>query len=139
LASKRQIPGARLAQKKPVNGVPIFLAALGRWNYVATVRRGVSRTRATGNTVRLLLEDVAEGIRVLQTRDGIELTNDQIVERARNIVAGLIGNYNIQSLDAREPGTPAATKRPARTVDQLDLLDQVEKRAERQHPRPVRA
>ena len=92
--------------------------------------------------MRLLLEDVAEGIRVLQTRDGIELTNDQIVERARNIVAGLIGNYNIQSLDAREPGTaaPAATKRPARTIDQLDLLDQVEKRAERQNGgRPARA
>jgi len=64
-------------------------------------------------------------------------------ERARNIVAGLIGNYNIQSLDAREPGgpqPPAATKRPTRTVDQLDLLDQVEKRAERQNGgRPARA
>jgi hypothetical protein len=92
--------------------------------------------------VRLLVEDVAEGIRVLQTRDGISLSYDQIIERARNIVAGLIGNYNIQSLDAREPVAPAAsaTKRAARTVDQLDLLDQVEKRAERQHGgRPVRA
>jgi hypothetical protein len=106
------------------------------------VRRDVTRSRTTGNTVRLLVEDVAEGIRVLQTRDGIKLTDDQIVERARNIVAGLIGNYNIQSLDAREPvsAPPPATKRPARTVDQLDLLDQVEKRAERQHGgRPVRA
>ena len=88
------------------------------------------------------MEDVSEGIRVLQTRDGITLSDDQIVERARNIVAGLIGNYNIQSLDAREPGAqaPAATKRPARTVDQLDLLDQLEKRAERQQGgRPARA
>ncbi|HEY2729262.1 MAG TPA: hypothetical protein VGK52_04925 [Polyangia bacterium] len=93
--------------------------------------------------MRLLVEDVSEGIRVLQTRDGIKLSDDQIVERARNIVAGLIGNYNIQSLDAREPGSPqppAATKRPSRTVDQLDLLDQVEKRAERQNGgRPARA
>jgi hypothetical protein len=90
--------------------------------------------------VRLLVEDVAEGIRVLQTRDGIKLSEDLIVERARNIVAGLIGNYAIQSLDVREPAAPAtsATKRPARTVHQLDLLDQVEKRAERQH-RPARA
>ena len=90
--------------------------------------------------MRLLVEDVAEGIRVLQTRDGIKLSEDQIVERARNIVAGLIGNYAIQSLDVREPAAPAtsATKRPARTVHQLDLLDQVEKRAERQH-RPARA
>src|SRR5690242_10729645 len=100
------------------------------------------RARTTGTTAKLLVEDVAEGIRVLQTRDGIKLSDDQIVERARNIVAGLIGNYNIVSLDAREPGAPAAsaTKRAARTVDQLDLLDQVEKRAERQHGgRPVRA
>ena len=87
------------------------------------------------------MEDVAEGIRVLQTRDGVKLSDDQIVERARNIVAGLIGNYSFQSLDARESASapPTATKRGARTVDQLDLLDQVEKRAERQHPRPVRA
>jgi hypothetical protein len=88
------------------------------------------------------VEDVSEGIRVLQTRDGIKLSDDQIVERARNIVAGLIGNYNIQSLDAREPAAPApaATKRSARTVDQLDLLDQLEKRAERQQGgRPARA
>ena len=63
------------------------------------------------------------------------------VERARNIVAGLVGNYAIQSLDARETVGAAAnvTKRGARTVDQLDLLDQVEKRAERHHGRPVRA
>jgi hypothetical protein len=87
------------------------------------------------------VEDIADGIRVLHTRDGIKLSEEQIVERARNIVAGLIGNYNIQSLDARDPATPAG-QRPAkapRTVDQLDLLDQVEKRAERQHGRPVRA
>jgi hypothetical protein len=105
------------------------------------VRREMPRSRVAGNTVRLLVEDVAEGIRVLQTRDGIKLSDDQIVERARNIVAGLIGNYSIQSLDAREQPAPstAATKRAARTVDQLDLLDQVEKRADRQHPRPVRA
>lgn len=102
----------------------------------------MSRTRSSGNVVRLLLEDVSEGIRVLQTRDGVKLSDDQIVERARNIVAGLIGNYSIQSLDARESSGPAprSPSRGARTVDQLDLLDQVEKRAERQHGgRPVRA
>jgi hypothetical protein len=90
--------------------------------------------------VRLLVEDVADGIRVLQTRDGVKLSEDQIVERARNIVAGLIGNYAIQSLDAREAAQSRAPSRAPRTVDQLDLLDQVEKRAERQHGgRPVRA
>jgi hypothetical protein len=91
------------------------------------------------STARLLVEDIAEGIRVLQTRDGIKLSEEQIVERARNIVAGLIGNYNIVSLDAKDPPASTPRSRPARTVDQLDLLDQVEKRAERQHGRPVRA
>jgi hypothetical protein len=121
--------------------VAISLAAKKRSGYVPSiVRRELPRSRATGNTVRLLVEDVADGIRVLQTRDGIKLSEDQIVERARNIVAGLIGNYAIQSLDAREPvaGPGPATKRPSRTVDQLDLLEQIEKRAERQH-RPARA
>jgi hypothetical protein len=80
-----------------------------------------------GNTVKLLLEDVADGLRVLKTRDGLALSDDQIVERARNIVAGLIGNYRIQSLDAAEKREPS---RSARTVDQLNLLDQVERRAE---------
>jgi hypothetical protein len=104
------------------------------------VRRELSRTRVAGTTVRLLLEDVSEGIRVLQTRDGVSLSEDQIVERARNIVAGLIGNYRIQSLDARETPSAREPSRGARTVDQLNLLDQVEKRAEaRQNGRPVRA
>jgi len=110
--------------------------------FEAIVRRDMPRAKTTGTTARLLVEDIAEGIRVLQTRDGIKLSDEQIVERARNIVAGLIGNYNIQSLDAREPATPAQSppRQSGRTVDQLDLLDQVEKRAERQHGgRPVRA
>jgi hypothetical protein len=50
-------------------------------------------------TLRQLLRDVADGIRVLQTRDGLDLSEAQITERARNIVAGLIGNYRIESLD----------------------------------------
>jgi hypothetical protein len=74
-------------------------------------------------TVRLLLHDVAEGIRVLQTRDGIELTEQQILERARNIVAGLVGNYRIQPHEGRETRTP-------RVVDQMDLLEKLEERAE---------
>jgi hypothetical protein len=75
-------------------------------------------------TVRLLLQDIAEGIRVLQTRDGVDLTNAQILERARNIVTGLLGNYRIRALDARE-------LRSARLpISQMDLLDQLERRAE---------
>ena len=44
---------------------------------------------------------------MLQTRDGIDLTDEQILERARNIVTGLLGNYRIRSIDPREPRNPA--------------------------------
>jgi hypothetical protein len=85
-------------------------------------------------TVRLLLQDIAEGIRVLQTRDGIDLSNEQILERARNIVTGLLGNYRIRSLDARQI---RAGRLP---LSQMDLLDQLERRAEaRNNGRPGRA
>jgi hypothetical protein len=90
------------------------------------VRREAARTRqrvAPLPTVRLLLQDVAEGIRVLQTRDGVELTEQQILERARNIVAGLVGNYRIQPHEGRDA-------RPSRTLDQMDLLEKLEERAE---------
>ncbi|HVZ88725.1 MAG TPA: hypothetical protein VHG72_17260 [Polyangia bacterium] len=84
-------------------------------------------------TVRLLLQDIAEGIRVLQTRDGVELSDEQILERARNIVTGLLGNYRIRSLEPRAPA-------PSGTGQQMDLLDQIEERAEaRNNGRPGRA
>jgi hypothetical protein len=54
-------------------------------------------------TLRQLLRDVSAGIRVLQTRDGLDLSESQITERARNIVAGLIGNYRIESLEVAPP------------------------------------
>ena len=86
-----------------------------------------------GGTVRLLLQDIADGIRVLQTRDGVELSDEQILERARNIVTGLLGNYRIRSLEAREA-------EPERPNTQMDLLDQIEARAEaRNNGRPGRA
>ena len=80
------------------------------------------RTAPNANlpTVRLLLQDVASGIRVLQSRDGIALSDDQILERARNIVAGLVGNYRIVSLDPAAP-------RPSRVAEQLDLLAALER------------
>jgi hypothetical protein len=84
--------------------------------------------------VRLLLQDIAEGIRVLQTRDGVDLTNEQILERARNIVTGLLGNYRIRSLDSREVRVGRLP------LSQMDLLDQLERRAEaRNNGRPGRA
>ena len=104
------------------------------------MRREATRSRQKtalppAPTVRLLLQDVAEGIRVLQTRDGVDLSNEQILERARNIVTGLLGNYRIRSLETRD------TLRMARLpLSQMDLLDQLERRAEaRNNGRPGRA
>jgi hypothetical protein len=96
-------------------------------------------------TVRLLLQDVAEGIRVLQTRDGVDLTDEQILERARNIVTGLLGNYRIRSIDPKDlpkdlTRDPARGSRQPRAVQQMDFLDQIEARAEaRNNGRPGRA
>lgn len=75
-----------------------------------------------------LLVDVSEGIRVLQSRDGILLSEGQILERARNIVMGLVGNYRIESLEgdldgvansngASRPLAPALALAPARRSD----------------------
>jgi hypothetical protein len=103
------------------------------------MRRDATRSRPKSAlppapTVRLLLQDIAEGIRVLQTRDGVDVSNEQILERARNIVTGLLGNYRIRSLEPREI-------RVARLpLSQMDLLDQLERRAEaRNNGRPGRA
>src|SRR5262249_33837933 len=105
------------------------------------VRREGTRSRQKATalpappTVRMLLQDIAEGIRVLQTRDGLDLSNEQILERARNIVTGLLGNYRIKALGVRD------NLRVARLpMSQMDLLDQLERRAEaRNNGRPGRA
>jgi hypothetical protein len=100
------------------------------------MRRDATRSRhksalPPAPTVRLLLQDIAEGIRVLQTRDGVDVSNEQILERARNIVTGLLGNYRIRSLETRD--VPAARL----PLSQMDLLDQLERRAEaRNNGRP---
>jgi hypothetical protein len=84
--------------------------------------RFVTRSAVNLPTVRLLLQDVAAGIRVLQSRDGIPITDEQILERARNIVAGLVGNYRIVSVESPAP-------RPARPIAQLDLLAALDRTA----------
>lgn len=48
-----------------------------------------------GFLVAQLVEDIAAGIRVLRTRDGMPLSESQVLDRARNIVSGLLGNYTI--------------------------------------------
>ena len=67
-------------------------------------------------TLRSLLTDVSAGIRVLQSRDGVALSEIQILERARNIVMGLIGNYRIESLDGEESANTNGV-RPPRDAD----------------------
>ncbi|HVR61881.1 MAG TPA: hypothetical protein VMU50_08275 [Polyangia bacterium] len=86
------------------------------------VRRGV-RTVVDLPTLRALMDDISAGIRVLQSRDGVELSDEQVLERARNIVTGLMGNYRIVSLDAVRPARPRAAG------EQLDLLPVLPTRA----------
>ena len=56
-------------------------------------------SRPINPTMFRLLRDVSAGIRVLQQRDGVILSENQILERASNIVMGLIGNFRIESLE----------------------------------------
>ena len=90
-------------------------------------------------TMTQLLRDVAAGIRVLQVRDGILLSEKQILERARNIVMGLVGNYRIETLDGREttlpgrPGRPGRSARSERTGDR-GAADQRREEDEYQDP-----
>jgi len=98
---------------------------------VTILRREPARARTrqrttypTQPTVRMLLQDIAEGIRVLQTRDGVEVSEEQIIERARNIVTGLLGNYKIRAMDGKELRVGQSP------LLQMDLLDQLEQRAE---------
>lgn len=45
-----------------------------------------------------LFWDIVQGVEVLRCRDGLALSDDKILERAANIVAGLTGNYKITPL-----------------------------------------
>jgi len=63
---------------------------------IADSRRQADEAQATRDA---LMRDVQSGLRVLRTRDGVPLTEDAIRERAANIVAGLVGNYEISRLD----------------------------------------
>lgn len=49
-----------------------------------------------------LVVDVRDGIMVLAYRDGLSVTIEMATERARNIVAGQVGNYQIRPLAADE-------------------------------------
>lgn len=75
------------------------------------------------------IELVAAGLRVLTTRDQIAIPEDLIQERARNIVTGLLGDFDLvprsPGLDALEDSltalreTNAEFRRAARHVGEL--------------------
>ena len=48
--------------------------------------------------IEAMVADVAAGIMVLHTRDNVPVTKDMSIERARNIVGGLIHTYKFQEL-----------------------------------------
>jgi hypothetical protein len=49
---------------------------------------------------------IADGIRVLRTRDGVALTEEQVLERARNIATGLM----FTRLDGARYARPVVTE-----------------------------
>jgi hypothetical protein len=49
--------------------------------------------------VRRLIDDLSAGIRVLRDRDGLDLSEDLIRERASNLAAAVLGNYDVRCLD----------------------------------------
>jgi hypothetical protein len=48
---------------------------------------------------RMLIDDLCAGIRVLRDRGGIALSDYLIRERAANLAAAVLGNYEVRSLD----------------------------------------
>ena len=108
-------PRERVNFLPPENDVPTIRST------VRSKKQTPPRSTMTIVTLRQLIRDVSAGIRVLQTRDGMGLSEEQILERARNIVTGLMGNYNIESLDE---GVQARSGSAAsRDTDDDDLLD----------------
>lgn len=57
---------------------------------------------ASDALISALMKDVAEGLEVFRVRDGVELTDAQIEERCRNMVANLVGNYFIVPIDGEQ-------------------------------------
>jgi len=57
-----------------------------------------TRARAV-ETVAALMDDVAAGLRVLRERDHLPLPEQLVLERARNIVAAIVGSYDVQQIE----------------------------------------
>lgn len=50
-------------------------------------------------TVDALMADIKASLLVLRTLDNVPITDEQIDNRARNLVAGLIGNFKVERLN----------------------------------------
>ncbi|HXJ22104.1 MAG TPA: hypothetical protein VMT03_17915 [Polyangia bacterium] len=76
------------------------------------------------------VEIVADGLRVLRTRDAVPLTDEQIVERARNIITGLLGAYHLVPARLTEvvEGLREATSEFRLAADGVRLMLQAEAR-----------
>lgn len=61
---------------------------------------------ASPSLIASLTKDVADGLRVWRTRDHVPLTDHQILERTRNIVANIVGNYLVVELPAEPADAP---------------------------------
>ena len=65
---------------------------------IARLRREIAEyARPKRADVRVLVDDVRSGIEVLRTLYKIPLTDESILDRARNIVTGLSANYDIRT------------------------------------------
>jgi hypothetical protein len=71
------------------------------------------------NPQALAVEIVADGLSILRTRDAVGLTDEQIVERARNIVTGLMGCFELVPVWAADV---AAFRRSVRAFRCGELL-----------------
>lgn len=69
----------------------------------ALIELGMALDEAVGEALRPapeadpadLIEQLAEGVRVLRVRDGMDLGEEAVFERARNMMTGLIANFDV--------------------------------------------
>lgn len=46
-----------------------------------------------------LIKAIADGVRVLRSRDAVAISEELVLERARNIAAAILGNYHVAPLE----------------------------------------
>jgi|SRR5581483_2858092 len=74
----------------------LVLPRAGLRYLIAASYTGTERGRQRDDA---LLDLIKQAILVLRDRDGVSITPDDAMERARNIVAALVGNYLVDPLE----------------------------------------